>query len=371
MNKSKAFFWNIIIRATGSILGTLLFDFIARSLFHYDEKLQGNPVLLWAIRFFVFFLCYLVLRLRDGRRLKGERGNYFADYGEEESEYDEAEYAEEYEEEYVREEFDYAEYEDGEGIVYEEYPAEDCGEEYEEEYEEYIEEEEYEEYIEEEEYEADYEEEFCEEEEYEDDEEEYDEEYEDDTDDAEYADDDIDEYREEITEMTDSVKVIFRQRNSIMLQAQKMMQSGNGSVVLELAMHENNEKCGRTSEEIQKLLARLSETRKGQEVERILYNIQKHLDVVRGENQRVLSQINHLLVKQKEQIQEEQMREEASFRGDEETDESLFRGCKDKESLSKRYRNLMKTFHPDNACGDEEMTRKIQRTYEELSKKYQ
>lgn len=362
MNKSKAFFWNIIIRATGSILGTLLFDLIARSLFHYDEKLQGNPVLLWAIRFFVFFLCYLVLRLRDGRRLKEERGNYFADYGEEESEYDEAEYAEEYEEEYVREEFDYAEYEDGEGIVYEEYPAEDCGEEYEEEYEEYIEEEEYE---------ADYEEEYCEEEEYEDDEEEYDEEYEDDTDDAEYADDDIDEYREEITEMTDSVKVIFRQRNSIMLQAQKMMQSGNGSVVLEMAMHENNEKCGRTSEEIQKLLARLSETRKGQEVERILYNIQKHLDVVRGENQRVLSQINHLLVKQKEQIQEEQMREEASFRGDEETDESLFRGCKDKESLSKRYRNLMKTFHPDNACGDEEMTRKIQRTYEELSKKYQ
>ena len=139
MNKSKAFFWNIIIRATGSILGTLLFELIARSLFHYDEKLQGNPVLLWAIRFFVFFLCYLVLRLRDGRRLKEERRDYFADYGEDDWEYDEAEYAEEYVQE-GSEEYDYAEYEDGEGIVYEEYPAEDCDEEYEEEYEEYIEE---------------------------------------------------------------------------------------------------------------------------------------------------------------------------------------------------------------------------------------
>lgn len=330
MNKSKMFFLNIIIRATGSILGTLLFDFIARSLFHYDEKLQNNPVLLWGIRFFVFFLCYLVLRLRDARRLKEERGDSFMDYGEADSE-----------------EYDYVEYEDGSEIVYEEYSEEGCEEEYEEEFAEDIEEDYYEE--------------------------EYYEEYEEDAQEAEieYEEDDIDEYREEITEMTESVKVIFRQRNSIMLQAQKMMQNGNGSVVLEMAMHENNAKCGRTSEEIQKLLARLSETRKGQEVERILYNIQKHLDVVRSENQRVLSQINHLLVKQKEQMQEEQMREETSFREEDEIDESLFRGCRDKESLSKRYRNLMKTFHPDNACGDEEMTRKIQRTYEELSKKYQ
>lgn len=51
-------------------------------------------------------------------------------------------------------------------------------------------------------------------------------------------------------------------------------------------------------------------------------------------------------------------------------DESLFSGCTDKESLTKRYRQLMKTFHPDNQNGDHAMTQKIQHTYEVLSKHF-
>ncbi len=51
-------------------------------------------------------------------------------------------------------------------------------------------------------------------------------------------------------------------------------------------------------------------------------------------------------------------------------DVTLFSGCTNKESLTKRYRHLMKTFHPDNANGDQEMTQKIQRTYENLCKQY-
>lgn len=51
-------------------------------------------------------------------------------------------------------------------------------------------------------------------------------------------------------------------------------------------------------------------------------------------------------------------------------DPTLFAGCDSKESLTKRYKNLMKTFHPDNADGDTEMTQKIKETYEELLKEH-
>lgn len=42
----------------------------------------------------------------------------------------------------------------------------------------------------------------------------------------------------------------------------------------------------------------------------------------------------------------------------------FFAGCNDKESVTKRYRQLMKTFHPDNQNGDQKMTQLIQEAYE-------
>lgn len=51
-------------------------------------------------------------------------------------------------------------------------------------------------------------------------------------------------------------------------------------------------------------------------------------------------------------------------------DSSLFAGCNSKEALTRRYKNLMKTFHPDNADGDTEMAQKIKETYDELLKEY-
>lgn len=49
---------------------------------------------------------------------------------------------------------------------------------------------------------------------------------------------------------------------------------------------------------------------------------------------------------------------------------SLFAGCNDKESLRKRYRELMKIYHPDNFNGDNEMCQKIQSIYEKLCNKH-
>lgn len=51
-------------------------------------------------------------------------------------------------------------------------------------------------------------------------------------------------------------------------------------------------------------------------------------------------------------------------------DEALFHGCTDKESLTKKYHDLMKKYHPDNPNGDLEMTQRIQNAYETLRKKY-
>ena len=44
----------------------------------------------------------------------------------------------------------------------------------------------------------------------------------------------------------------------------------------------------------------------------------------------------------------------------------MFIGCNDKESLISRYRNLMRTYHPDNNGGNEEMAQAISAKYTEL-----
>lgn len=72
-----------------------------------------------------------------------------------------------------------------------------------------------------------------------------------------------------------------------------------------------------------------------------------------------------------EKKQEEARQEESPKQSDSNIDESLFSGCNSKESLTRRYKQLMKTFHPDNQDGDTNMTIKIQKTYEILSKKYE
>jgi len=51
-----------------------------------------------------------------------------------------------------------------------------------------------------------------------------------------------------------------------------------------------------------------------------------------------------------------------------EIDKELFNGCADKTSITKRYHQLMKTFHPDNQNGDTMMTQRIQKTYEAVIK---
>lgn len=50
--------------------------------------------------------------------------------------------------------------------------------------------------------------------------------------------------------------------------------------------------------------------------------------------------------------------------------EFLFRGVKDSWTLRKRYKDLIKIFHPDNAGGDHEIIQMINEEYEELADAY-
>lgn len=50
--------------------------------------------------------------------------------------------------------------------------------------------------------------------------------------------------------------------------------------------------------------------------------------------------------------------------------EVLFQGVKSPLALKKRYRDLIKIFHPDNIAGDHEMVLRINKIYEELRMDY-
>ncbi len=74
----------------------------------------------------------------------------------------------------------------------------------------------------------------------------------------------------------------------------------------------------------------------------------------------------------KEQRDKEQRKHQESTnrKQDENLDTTLFEGCNDIESLSKRYKKLMQLYHPDNMGGASEMAKKINNTYDILCKKY-
>ncbi|MCD7725914.1 MAG: hypothetical protein LUI12_10280 [Clostridiales bacterium] len=50
---------------------------------------------------------------------------------------------------------------------------------------------------------------------------------------------------------------------------------------------------------------------------------------------------------------------------------AFFRGVKNPLALKKRYKDLIKIFHPDNLAGDKDMIQRINREYEELKGEYE
>lgn len=78
------------------------------------------------------------------------------------------------------------------------------------------------------------------------------------------------------------------------------------------------------------------------------------------------------LEKKRLMLEAEQKVYKASVMQSKETDlaEILFQGVKSPLALKKRYRDLIKIFHPDNIAGDHEMVLRINKIYEELKKDF-
>lgn len=84
---------------------------------------------------------------------------------------------------------------------------------------------------------------------------------------------------------------------------------------------------------------------------------------------RKLDEDRQVLERQKKALAQERTsydrtrQEEQDVYGLEETVSLLFRGADNSLALRKRYRDLVKIFHPDNMFGDEEMVQMINREY--------
>jgi hypothetical protein len=68
------------------------------------------------------------------------------------------------------------------------------------------------------------------------------------------------------------------------------------------------------------------------------------------------------------EYQEDQTQQPPYYR---EPDFSPFAGCDTLEKLEKRYKNLVKTYHPDAGTGDNDSLRYINLEYERLKKDFQ
>lgn len=110
-----------------------------------------------------------------------------------------------------------------------------------------------------------------------------------------------------------------------------------------------------------------------------LEEIREYLENVDGFTERLFQNMEYLFEEYYRQAHSEgdAQWEEAKAAGNKESEaekdvfeEMLFAGCNDAESVSLRYKQLMRSFHPDQQNGDEEMAKRIQNAYEARIKKY-
>lgn len=185
------------------------------------------------------------------------------------------------------------------------------------------------------------------------------------------------------------------QRDEAMEQAQELLE-WDGTDTLYRLMRENDRIWTEGTARMSVFLDMLCGAETYQEQKSAMKRAEKLLSQMERITWEITKESNHVLkdiraqkyVRQEEEEAEEEWDEAEAFeeepeedfgetceketRGkrDAEIDESLFAGCRDKEGLTRRYRSLMKTFHPDNGDGDTDMTIKVRKTYEHLLGRY-
>lgn len=169
------------------------------------------------------------------------------------------------------------------------------------------------------------------------------------------------------------------QRDEAMEQAQELLE-WDGTDTLYRLMRENDRIWTEGTARMSVFLDVLCGAETYQEQKSAMKRAEKLLSQMERITWEVTRESNHVLkdIRAQKYVEQQQEEEDAGenrqreTRGtrDTEIDESLFAGCRDRESLTRRYRSLMKTFHPDNGDGDTDMTIKVRKTYEYLQSRY-
>ncbi len=88
------------------------------------------------------------------------------------------------------------------------------------------------------------------------------------------------------------------------------------------------------------------------------------------EAQRRYQEEQERITRERERWEQQQRYKAQQEQAAKESANDLFSGCNDRESVVKRYHQLMKIYHPDNQNGDTTMSQKLQEAYDRELKKY-
>ena len=168
---------------------------------------------------------------------------------------------------------------------------------------------------------------------------------------------DLNGLKEENDSAIDCVTLIIEKETALMKEMENLQEAGITNRVLNAAYVRNRDKCEKLIPELVSLLENYTSISNKNKRKKLLSNIHKLINEIDTEIGYVNREISNA-------------KASTETKNNIDIDESLFSGCTDMDSLTKRYHMLMKTFHPDNKDGDTEMTRKIQNTYEYMKKKF-
>ncbi|MCR5468285.1 MAG: J domain-containing protein [Lachnospiraceae bacterium] len=133
----------------------------------------------------------------------------------------------------------------------------------------------------------------------------------------------------------------------------------------------------RDKQELKEEMTRFEEEKKAFYDEKVTYESQKRLERVKFENENHVFEMKLKILEdelRRMAAEREELRKEREYTAQKVAEAKnsgefvFFAGVYTEDALKKRYKNLMKIYHPDNLDGDEDTLLAIQEEYERISK---